>query len=666
MLQEMEPAADSGRLRKCVEEIAFAARSDIPPEQFFRKLVGVVVPAIRARGTAIWFPSGNEFQCAGASGMEETDYANDPRQRTAISNAIRETADTRLPVLVGPGNAEGVQPNGKHLNFKPFPFIYVPAVSGEASGEVTLQAVLQVWLPTGFDPRGYNDVAGFMKAMARETAVFMRARRVETLAAGNAKMQKMLQFLTEVSGQYDVKRLGTVLVNWTREITGCDRCAFFIANPAGKLSPVAVSSVDVVNPKSALVQLQLKLAQGALDSMAPMLYQKSAPKTDMQGDISDYFVLSHATDALAVPLLGDDKQKYGVLLVESQKDRALDKDAQGTAIVVAKRSVQPVAAALEIQRLPMLKGMQKLAGYRRSLTATHPGKFFFKYGIPLAIVVLAACYPMRLMIRSDCLLVPKVRGVAVAEVGGRVKQIFIHEGDAVVAGQPIAKVDDDDLQQNLRISQEEQQRYQIEANRAEATGDQASKQIALVEVARSGRQVDLYKTEIFRTTIKSPIAGIVLTKDIEMMSGAVVPPGTRFCEIGDFQSWELISKVPEGEVGLLETKLRQGPVKMQFVLNSAPGHQIDAVIANEQSISPVSNAVPGANIFLVHADFVQTPGDARQLEVGLQRTQQDPARPAARAVSCLAEVHQLPARQVVLLTHWTQHGRGNRISAQGV
>jgi len=302
-----------------------------------------------------------------------------------------------------------------------------------------------------------------------------------------------------------------------------------------------------------------------------------------------------------------DKQKVGVLLVESHRDRGLDKETQTTAIAVANRALKTVAAAQEIQQLPMLKSMRKLAEWRRRLTASRPKALLFKYGIPFFVIAVIASWPLRLMVRSDCLLIPKVRGVAVAEVGGRLKQIFVHEGDAVVANQPLAKVDDDDLQQNLRLAQEEQQRYEIEANRAEAAGDEAARQIAMVEVTRSGRQMDLYKREIDRTWIKSPIAGVVLTKDIETLTGSVIPPGTRFCEIGDFHRWQVVSKVPESEVGILENKLRQGPLQMEFVLNSAPGREIAATIENEQSISPVSTAVPGANVFLVRADFDETP-----------------------------------------------------------
>ena len=47
----------------------------------------------------------------------------------------------------------------------------------------------------------------------------------------------------------------------------------------------------------------------------------------------------------------------------------------------------------------------------------------------------------RELVRGDCMLEPKVHGVAVAEVGGRVKLIFVHEGEVVVPGQPIAKIE---------------------------------------------------------------------------------------------------------------------------------------------------------------------------------------------------------------------------------
>lgn len=616
MLQELEPAVDGGRLRKCVEEMAHLSRSDVAPEQFFRRFIASLVPAVRARGMAMWFPNGSEFQCAGAAAFEETDYATDPRQKAAITSAVREAAENRQPLLVPPGDSTGAAQAGKHANFKPFPFIYAPVVTGEGTSEITLLAVMQLWLPTGYDPRRYNEVLAFMQSMGREAAVFLRTRRAETLAASNARLQKMVQFISELSGQYEMKRLGAILVNWARELTGADRCAFFAADLDGKLAPVAVSNVEVVNPKSALVQLQLKLAQESLDAMEVTLFRKSAPKTAMQGDISDYFVLSHANDALAIPLFQGDREKLGVLLIESHKDKGLDQDTQTLAVTVANRALKAVAAAHDIGHLPMLGAMRKVAEIRSRLTATRPRALLLKYGVPLAILAGICLYPMRMVVRGDCLLIPKVRGAAVAQVGGRLKQVFVHEGDLVVPGQPLAKVDDEDLLQNLKLAEEEQQRDQIEANRAEAAGDQAARQIAMVEVSRVGRQIDLLKIELDRTVIKSPIAGVILSKDIEMLTGNVIPAGTRFCDIGDFHRWQLVSKVPESEIGLLETRLRQGPLPMQFVLNSAPGRQIDAIIPGEQSISPVSTAVPGANVFLVRADFTETPDLLSALKSG--------------------------------------------------
>ncbi|MGA3169876.1 MAG: GAF domain-containing protein [Chthoniobacteraceae bacterium] len=615
-MQELEPTVDGGPLRKCVEEFAHLSRSDITAEQFFRKFISSLVPAIRARGMAVWLPQGQEFQVAGATAFEETDYANDPRQRAAIISAVREAATQRQPIVVPPGGPDdGRQPAGLP-NYKPFAFLYVPIVSGEGSGETAMLGVLQLWLPTGFDPRAYKGAIAFIQSMAREAAVFLRAKRVETMAAGNARLQKMLLFASEMSGTYDVKRLGAVLVNWARDITGCDRCAFFTADLDGKLSPVAVSNVEVVNPKSALVRLQLKLAQEAMDAGGPTLFQKSSPTRSMQGDISDYFVLSHASEALAVPMIDTDKRKRGVLLAESHKERGLESETQNLVIGVANRATKAVAGALEIQQLPMLKFMLRAAEVRHKLTDTGPRKLAYKYGVPGLVIAAIALFPMRLMVRSDCMLIPKVRGVAVAEVGGRVTQVLVHEGDIVAAGEPIAKIDDEDLQENLRLSQEQQQQYQIEANRDEAGGDEAAQQIALVEVARAGRQVDLLKLEISRTWIKCPIGGVVLTKDIEMLAGSVIPAGTRFCDIGDFQRWQLVSKVAESEIGLVETKLRQGPLKMSFVLNSAPGREIQAVIPNEQAISPVSTAVPGANVFFVKADFDETPDLLSALKSG--------------------------------------------------
>jgi RND family efflux transporter MFP subunit len=159
------------------------------------------------------------------------------------------------------------------------------------------------------------------------------------------------------------------------------------------------------------------------------------------------------------------------------------------------------------------------------------------------------------------------------EIGGTVVQVLVRNGDAVAAGQPLVRLDDETLAEQLRraeaderlaaataaeararvaevrarvvrarsladeelISSLEVETLEAQLDAAVAGADQAE---ARVEQARATAQER--RSALSKATVVAPVAGRVGQRDVEV--GMVVGPSTTLFLLGDFD--ELIVEVP--------------------------------------------------------------------------------------------------------------------------
>ena len=607
-------------LQKILDEIGYLSRSDLKFEDYLGQYLKLTIGAVRARGGAIWMPQGSDFQCAFSANFAESLFTTNEIQQRSIQQAIRDAAQNFRPIVVaGRSAAEVAQqdPNAGIVNHTPFPFFYVPIHVKEMSGKGIVLAVLQVWLAPQIDPRSYKEVVDFLQAAGQLAAGFLRTRRAELLTSASEKMQLLLRLATELNGQLDPAALGRAVVNWGREITGCDRCALFGLQSDGQLQALAVSSVEVVDRKSSLVQSQLQLAEESLTLGQPTLYRKSAPKTEAQGDLGDYFFHSQANEALTIPLAGRDGQKNGVLLLESHKDKAFDQSMHQLGVAVAKQAGRALAAVRTLESIPFLPLLRR---WQQTLTAWQANRqkwLLFRIVIPVAVVLLLAIWPWQFYLGGECSVMPTRRAMAVAESGGRIVEVLVNEGQAVTNGQLLARIDDTEVRQSLRVAEQEKARYEAEADRLQLLSEDGVRRVALLQAGQWQRQIEQLQRRLAKTAIVSPLDGLVLTKDLPARIGELFPVGGRFCEIGDVRQWEVVIRLAEGDVGLVEERLARGqPLPADFLLRSMPGRRLTATVNGVQAISQLSYQVPQANVFLVRGDVVADPALQAALKAG--------------------------------------------------
>lgn len=138
-----------------------------------------------------------------------------------------------------------------------------------------------------------------------------------------------------------------------------------------------------------------------------------------------------------------------------------------------------------------------------------------------------------------------------ADIGGKIIDLSVEEGDRIARGSVIAKIDDEMLQlqlENADIGLEGQRnddsRYSNLAKENAVAGVQVEKtKLGLRAAEVQKKQI---QKQIRNTTIKAPYSGVVTKKMVDI--GSVVGPGTPVIELTDISTLKLTVSVPERDV----------------------------------------------------------------------------------------------------------------------
>jgi len=175
----------------------------------------------------------------------------------------------------------------------------------------------------------------------------------------------------------------------------------------------------------------------------------------------------------------------------------------------------------------------------------------------------SSALPVRLFVLEPDLLKSSITAVGtllpnevvelISEAAGKVVGIYFDEGRPVTKGQLLLKVDDAELQAQLRRAE-----YQLKL-----TGERLNRQTILLEKDAVSREefdqvqtdyniletdIDLLKTKISKTEIRAPFAGVIGFRGVSL--GSFLQPNTVIARLIDQGHLKLEFAIPE-KYGLL-------------------------------------------------------------------------------------------------------------------
>ena len=179
------------------------------------------------------------------------------------------------------------------------------------------------------------------------------------------------------------------------------------------------------------------------------------------------------------------------------------------------------------------------------------------------------------------------QATVIARTRGVVRRLAVEEGDRVTAGQPLAYLEDDEQKIAAARARTIEETARREHERLSGLYEQGLVSVDEYEVSRrdaedAAHALELAELELNRTVIRAPIAGVVVTRHLDV--GATVSDGTPVYDLADVDPLYADINIPERHV----TRLKPG--QEVHLTADATGAQAMAII---ERIAPAVDPATG-------------------------------------------------------------------------
>lgn len=586
------------QIQRNVAEISELARTCPHPATFFKEFLARAVSSLAAHGGAIWAPVDRDFQVVSEINFASCAYHENERQRNDIHRALADVVKNNRPLIVAavhPDVDPIIQPAGEDeiLNTTKHPFFYIPILLNDRTA-----SVLQIWLAQAGDPKTYGDLVTFLKSICQHATTFLKNRQGETAIVKNQEFDAMLRCLGDLVGELDEKKIGAAAVNHLFDLLRVSRCSLFRKHH-GKWKLEFVSNQETIDHKSELVQHLVKIASDLPVSKEPQVLSVENPdwkdRLEPMGDRAIAYV--HFSPD---PLDPDS----GLLLMERNEPVAFAASTLQQAHWAANQVGKALQASATHQEIPFRSLLHPVLWVKRQWKQKQYVRLSTWIGAPAVAILFWLVIPWRLSITGDCVILPQHQVTLTAEANGKIQKVYVREGDFVQAGTLVAKLEDRDIVTQIAVAEQEMLRWQSEALRNQSLGDDAQRKLAEINMEREHQSLERLKYLESRTEIRTPIDGVILTKNMQNREGEAFEVGKPVCEVADRDTYEVVVDIKQQDLGvLLEDLKKLHKLPVHFILHSYSQTPLDTVITGPEAIGEVAQVKAKGSFFQVTAAF---------------------------------------------------------------
>jgi len=173
------------------------------------------------------------------------------------------------------------------------------------------------------------------------------------------------------------------------------------------------------------------------------------------------------------------------------------------------------------------------------------------------LLFLVLCIPVPLIVRSSCFINGSNRIHVSSTASGYLRQIQVHDGDHVSTGTPLARLDNPEIsaqRQDLQLHF-----LEVRAKLDTHILTQNDTQIPSLRANESQVEIALKKALLDEQglTITAPFTGtIILSRDLDKITGTLLHRGELFCEILPDGPMQAVAAVSEADAGLVKAGQR--------------------------------------------------------------------------------------------------------------
>lgn len=610
---------------------------------FHEALLKRVAKFMGAPGGALWLIAGdgsrdpNDWSLASALGKEGDPLLTRRHFQPAVQACVNHTLLQSTRLLVKPG---GTIDDRLHLRNESGASWYFHRLQFKSRLLGVIGFALPATITTPHIERREPILDTLGQYIVTHAANSHRQRHAEAAGSPAApsgarqarRLSKLLQFSNGLVGQLDKPETALYVANQTRDLLGIDRASVLERKTKGTWAVLAVSGNETVDKHSNFVRALGRLcpAEPNADRPADGHRLHRLPDGPVEGqrrngdsdDPREAFAMTCQTrEILFIPLPGKNRREDFCLALESAKTGAFaaDRDtAEETDAGTMSQEMQlkwvsniasrALAASREHHELPLRGALSRVRDWFHEDNHGHLRRRALWVGGILLVLGGVFLWPMQLKSSGQCWLYPVDRDVVVAEATGRIEKVLVEEGARVAEGQLLGAFDTLQWKTERDIATQERRRAETEMRRHQSAGDMTAYQVARLEAEKSGQMQAKYENLVRRGMFRSPLDGVVLTKDIHKSIGKVLQTGEVFCEVASLDNWELQIAIDESDFTTLERSLdEQGSLDVAYILNADSSLTLETTLGDSARVSQMAYASGDRNIFFVTIPHITLP-----------------------------------------------------------
>ncbi|MCG8451279.1 MAG: efflux RND transporter periplasmic adaptor subunit [Pirellulales bacterium] len=578
------PQFDLGwqQLEDYVDRLHELARTPIPQTEFYRQLLDGCVTALAAVGGAIWLPTTRGrlelcYQINLEQAVDREDAQVESAHRALLYSALESSEPQIVPPQSG-SDASAVNPTDR--------VVILGAVRG-ADSSAAPHAVVELFMRTGNSPateQGWQELLATVCQVATEFHVY---EQLCALQSERGLHGQSLALLRRIHGTADLRQTAFEIANEGRRFVDGDRLSVVVRR-GKQWKLLAASGVDRVEARADITKHLERLAERVASWGEPLDYQDSAVAgEELPGELADlvehFTDQSHARRLVVVPVTlinNSDQQeprheKPSLVLVAEQFDTDETQFSCQRVVELAALCEPAIRQALWLDRFAMRTTLRWSDRWTRLTESWGLSRVGFVAAVLVACLAALVWVPCDFEIEAPATLVPIVERDVFATANGTVREVHAKHGVEVEQGDVLAVLDDPQLA--------------LESERVQGETATVRKRLEAIAVARTDREVreessrqrfplsaeaqqlekqlasltkqqEILKQRRAALTLRSPIAGKVITLDVQnLLRARPVERGQVLFTIADTRSgWRLEGEVSQDRIGhVLEAQHRE-------------------------------------------------------------------------------------------------------------
>ena len=590
------------QIRTLINEIAELSRADAPSEEFFPAVLKRIVDALAAVGGAIWLLDDEgqlklSYQINVNQNLLEA-HSDDAAKHAKLLSRLYQRGQSELVPphsMLGEGQDEGN------------PSQYLLVVSPLSSGGKQTAGLVEIFQRPNSAPNIQRGYMRFLDQMASLIGEWLKGRTLQKVSDRQVMWQKADHFARLVHDNLEKRDTAFTIANEGRQLIGCDRVSVAIQK-GRKCKVEAISGQDTIENRSNIVTALNNLATRVVSAGESLWYDGTVEDLPPQLEeaIEDYVDLSHGRSIAVLPIRRPEKvvegdvhsketvqredlskrEIIGALIVEQIESQVPPEALRSRCDLVYEHAARALNNSMTHSDLFLMPVWRTLG----RATWLFRGSTFPKTMTVLSLLAVGLLALFLVHINHDLeaqgSLQPKTQRQVFAHVDGEVEEVFVEHGEAVLAGQPLVKLRNRDLEIQLSElnGQLDQTREQIVA--VAELQNRAADRAERVKLTYQGRehvahekalleQYELLQEKEQKLTIRSPIDGIVMTWDLKkMLRARPVVTGQVLVTVADPNGeFELELLMPEKRMRYLDQAIEASggqPLPVDFILATDP------------------------------------------------------------------------------------------------